>query len=194
MKRRIATLSLFLAGAVLLTVTSTAYALDTAEARRIADAYVSLRPGDDIEHDFRVVYIQVVDLDDDGVEEILYAETSTCNGASFDCSNGLRVLAVNKTGAMPNGYDTMDADMKRAFATGYDLKGIAFIPGDIHRVRVSGKMVVVDFEASEKSSICMRFRLTEKGRQPTSHCPPPGKYRWSFNWRPGAGLTRVDRQ
>jgi hypothetical protein len=192
MNRRTFTSILRLAGAVLLAAAPMAQALDQAEARRIAETYLSLHPGDDIENDFRIVHVQAADLDDDGIEEILYAETSTCIGATFECTNGIRVLAANSPGTRPPHYDRMASDEKRAFATGYVPVGDTSIPGDIQRVRVSGTTVIVDFEASEKSSSCKRYEWTPKGKRPTRHCPPPGKYRWNFTWWRGAGLTRVD--
>jgi hypothetical protein len=194
MNRRTLTPILLLAGVVLLTATPMAQALDRAEARRIAETYLSLYPGDDIQNDFRIVHVQPIDLDGDGIEEILYAETATCIGANFDCTNGIRVLALNKSGARPSGYDTMHADGKRAFATGYVPEGNAFIPGDIRRVRIGNATVGVDFEVREDSSICKRYLSTTEGRQPTKHCPRVGKYHWNFVWRHGTGLTRGDQR
>lgn len=188
------TSTLLLAGVVLLAAAPKAQALDQAEARRIAETYLSLYPGDDIQNDFRLVHVQPVDLDGDGIEEILYAETATCIGANFDCTNGIQVLALNKSGARPGGYDKMHADGKRAFATGYIPEGNAFIPGDIQRVRISNKTVNVDFEVREHSPICKRYVSTTEGRQPTKHCPPTGKYHWNFVWRRGVGLTQLDQR
>lgn len=194
MNRKAVTPMLLLAGAVLLTATPMAQALDPAEARRIAETYLSLYSGDDIQNDFRIVHVQPIDLDGDGADEILYAETATCTGANFDCTNAIRVLALNESGARPNGYDRMLADDKRAFVAGYVPEGSAFIPGDIQRMRISNATVSIDFEVREDSSLCKRYVSTTEGRQPTNHCPPAGKYRWHFIWRRGAGLTRVGQR
>jgi hypothetical protein len=175
-----------------------ANAVDRVAAARAVQAAAAMKPGDDIVSDHRGRDIQVVDLDRDGVDEIVYHLTATCSGANFSCPNALKVMTALEPGdprAMPsypgskiNAYE--DALLAAVRRSGYADDAGVQIPGEVEQILVSGNQVTVTLNVKLDSPICKRFVTTGEGRVATTHCPAPGRYRYVYAWTPGK-LTRV---
>ena len=176
--------------------TLSASSVDRAAAERAVQASLTLHPGSDIMSDYEGRDIRVVDLDGDGVDEILFHLTATCIGANFDCTNELVVLTALKPGdkravsQAPELSPQWDADLAAVRKSGYADDAAIQIPGEVEQISVSGNRVHVTFDVKLDSPICDRFVYIDGERKPTTHCPAPGRYHWVYAWTPGK-LARV---
>lgn len=165
--------------------------IDEARAEKAALASTALLPGDDIVNDYRVHDVRVVDLDGDGVAEILFRRTAHCIGANLDCPNELVVLTAlgpDDSRAIPQrpGLSPYrDASLAAVRDSGYADDASVQIPGDVERIEVSGTRLRVVFHVHEDSPICRRRTSTNNGYVATTHCPAPGRHAWTFAWTSG---------
>ncbi|MCC8631952.1 hypothetical protein [Xanthomonas vesicatoria] len=98
----------------------------------------------------------MVDLDQDGVDEIVYLGSSYCSGSTADCPNGITVLSK----LIPRKTQTLGAPMDdwetRARKTGYTPDANEQIPGEVISLSLQGKRVEVVFVVQKQSPICKR--------------------------------------
>ncbi|APP76046.1 hypothetical protein BJD12_13310 [Xanthomonas vesicatoria ATCC 35937] len=129
----------------------------------------------------------MVDLDQDGVDEIVYLGSSYCSGSTADCPNGITVPSK----LIPRKTQTLGAPMDdwetRARKTGYTPDANEQIPGEVISLSLQGKRVEVVFVVQKQSPICKREQRNADGSE---HCPAPGRYTWAYSWKRGT-LTRV---
>lgn len=164
-------------------------ALDQPRLDAAVQANLALFSTDDIVEERFASRASAIDLDGDGVEEILFLATARCVGANFDCPNELVVLAAAAHEPAETGK-RVEPDVLAAARTGYRLAAAEQIPGDVHAIRVRNGTIEVAFQVEQDSPICKRSFSTEKGRQATTHCPPPGRHEWLYRWS-GAKLMKV---
>lgn len=164
-------------------------ALDQLRLDAAVQANLALFSTDDIVEERFASRASATDLDGDGVEEILFLATARCVGANFDCPNELVVLAAAAHESAETGK-RVEPDVLAAARTGYRLAAAEQIPGDVHAIRVRNGTIEVAFQVEQDSPICKRSFSTEKGRQATTHCPPPGRHEWLYRWS-GTKLVKV---
>jgi hypothetical protein len=169
---------------VLMTASPTSEALDQARLDAAVRAHLALFSTDDIVEERFASRASATDLDGDGVEEILFLATARCVGANFDCPNELVVLAAAASEPAQTGK-RVEADVLAAARTGYRLAGAEQIPGRVDAIRTTNGTIEVGFQVEPDSPICKRSFSTDKGRQATTHCPPPGHHEWSYRWTSG---------
>ncbi|ALN81230.1 hypothetical protein LA76x_3102 [Lysobacter antibioticus] len=174
---------------VLLLVSPASQALDKARMDAAVKAHLALFSTDDIVEERFAQRASAVDLDGDGVEEILFMATARCVGANFDCPNELVVLAAT-AGAPGQAGKRLEPDVLAAAQTGYGLAGSEQIPGEVQAVRVLKGTIEIAFLAQQDSPVCKRSFSTDQGRQATTHCPAPGRHTWTYRWSRGK-LTKV---
>lgn len=177
-----------LAGGMSLSVTATDSGRASAESAMRAD--LAAMPGNDITYDYRGRWLQSVDLDGDGIREVIYLRTATCNGFSADCPNDVMVLArlnPDKSRKLA-GYPGMEGIR----ASGYAEDASAQIPGDVTALTIAQGLIRVSFVASPDSQACKRGTNDSDDMRGEQRCPGPGHYTWTYRWRPGV-LTRVVR-
>lgn len=168
-----------------------AQALDQAGAERAVRASNALIPGDDIRSDVQAHDIRIVDLDGDGVDEILFHRTARCTGANFDCPNELVVMTALAPGdrrisAPRSGpWSQWEADLAAVRDSGHAEDASVQVPGLVRRIEVSGNSVVVSFHVQQDSPICLRRFFADGAYRESTHCPPPGDYVWTYHWAPG---------
>ncbi|WDK58374.1 hypothetical protein JH271_20330 [Xanthomonas campestris pv. campestris] len=161
--------------------------LNTERAREIATLWQDFSVNDDIVKEDYVGFLQVADLDQDGVEEIVYLNSSYCSGSTADCPNGITVLSKlipRKTHMMSASADEWEI---RARKTGYTPDANEQIPGEVMSLAVAGNRIEVVFVVQKESPICKREPRNADGSQ---RCPAPGRYTWVYAWKRG-NLTRV---
>ncbi|MGO1001971.1 hypothetical protein [Lysobacter sp. CA196] len=169
---------------VLLTASPAGQALEKARLDAAVGVHLALFSTDDIVEERFASRASAIDLDGDGVEEILFLATARCVGANFDCPNELVVLAATSDKPAQAGK-RVEPDVLAAARTGYRLVGSEQIPGEVHGIRVLNGTIAVAFQVEQDSPICKRSFSTEKGRQATAHCPAPGGYEWTYRWSAG---------
>jgi hypothetical protein len=177
--------------ALALALSGAAAAVDSAQAVRAANVWRAYEPGDDVRHDFRAGHVLIADFDRDGVDEIVYLGTATCNGSTSDCQNDIYVMTPltrhdPRIHPGPLDNDFMTDFWRRARASGYGNDASLHIPGDVERVAIVGRRICVVFTASLDSPICLRKQREAHPRM--EQCPPPGRYAWVLSWRKGQVL------
>lgn len=174
------------------------HALTVPEARYAAAASIQLIPQNDIESGHHAHILRIADLDEDRIPEIVYLLTAFNTGSNFDATNNLVVMTrleaddERGVGPYPGSSTVTDADYAEIRNSGYANDASTHIPGEVGRLLMrSDARIEVWFLSREDSPICKRYVETSKGREATSHCPPPGWHHWVYAWTPGQ-LQRVE--
>ncbi|MEA9566271.1 hypothetical protein [Xanthomonas sp. WHRI 8932A] len=161
--------------------------LDLKRAQEIATRWQDFSVNDDIVKEDYVGFLQVVDLDQDGVDEIVYLSASYCSGSTAECPNGITVLSK----LVPRKTQTLSVPMDewetRARKTGYTPDANEQIPGEVMSLSIKDKRIEVVFVVQKQSPICNREQRNPDGSE---RCPAPGRYTWAYTWKRGT-LTRV---
>ncbi len=161
--------------------------LSPGRAGEIVGLWQDVSVNDDIVKEDYAGFVQVVDLDKDGVDEIVYLSSSYCSGSTSDCPNSIDVLRKHPPRKAPNVSAPIDQWETRARKTGYTPDASEQIPGEVMTLAVQGNRIEVVFVVQENSPICKREQPNPDGSQ---RCPVPGRYSWTYTWKPGA-LTRL---
>lgn len=161
--------------------------LGWARSHEIVALWQDVSPNDDIIAEDYAGFVRAVDLDADGIDEIVYYSSSYCTGSTSDCPNGINVLRRRASGKIPRAERRADEWEARAHKTGYIPDAGQQIPGEVMDLQVNGNRIEVTFIVGETSPICLRHQRGADGKDP---CPPPGRYTWAYRWTPGT-LTRL---
>ena len=156
-------------------------------AHEIVDLWQDFSVNDDIIAEDYAGFVRAVDLDADGIDEIVYLNSSYCTGSSSDCPNSIDVLRKLVPGKTPSIGRRIDEWEARARKTGYVPDAGEQIPGEVMQLQIKGNRIDVTFIVRETSPICLRHQPTPDGKD---HCPPAGRYTWAYTWAPGK-LTRL---
>lgn len=161
--------------------------LESRRAQEIAALWQDFSTNDDIVKEDYVGFLQVVDMDQDGVDEIVYLSSSYCSGSTSDCPNDITVLSK----LVPRRTQTLSVPMDewetRARKTGYTPDANEQIPGEVMSLSVKDNRIEVVFVAQKQSPICKREQRNSDGSE---RCPAPGRHTWAYTWKRGT-LTRV---
>ncbi len=161
--------------------------LESRRAQEIATLWQDFSVNDDIVKEDYVGFLHVADLDQDGVDEIVYLSSSYCTGSTADCPNGITILSK----LVPRRTQTLGVPMDewetRARKTGYTPDANEQIPGEVMSLSVNDHRIEVVFVAQKQSPICKREQRNPDGSE---RCPAPGRHTWAYTWKRGT-LTRV---
>lgn len=169
---------------------SFAETMDVKTAKKIVDSHLQLYPLDDITQSVEGRHVRVADLNGDGVDEIVYVEVEKCVQSSHDCPNTLTIFTKRRPGEdMPKTYfysrDTYPDEYKILSDARYATDAIAYVPGEVKQIQISGNRVDVTFDVVWDSPVCQRMISMKGFVIPNPTCPPPGQYRWTYVWTPG---------
>ncbi len=157
------------------------------QAHEIVDLWQEFSLNDDIIAEDYAGFVRAVDLDADGIDEIVYLYSSYCIGSTSDCPNGIDVLRKLVPGKSPPIGRRIDEWEARARKRGYAPDAGEQIPGEVMQLQTKGNRIDVTFVVRETSPICLRQQRAPDGKD---RCPPPGRYTWAYAWAPGK-LTRL---
>lgn len=167
----------------------------TAEnARRAVAASLDMRPGDDIQYNFRPMEVQIADIDGKGTQGIVYVYTSTYTGGTFEQANELVVMTRMRPDdprgqGSPSGNHPLDeADLAILREVGFADDASTHIPGVFKQLQVVDGQLGITFESRTGSTYCHEEHRRKAGVQA---CPEPGKHTWQWRWSPGA-LKRIE--
>jgi hypothetical protein len=171
--------------------------LTVEQAKEAAMASLRLIPGSSIDPDFDIRDVRNVDLDGDGVNEVVYRYSATCPDTGYDCPNEVVVMTsvapgekrypAQYLGSPPQLVD----DEPVVVAHGYANDTGAHIPGEIESLAIRGNELGVTFVNTGDSPPCRHSIASRHGSKPFKRCPAPGRYTWHYRWTPGF-LTRKE--
>ena len=177
--------------AALLAIATVATAKDqkltSSRAEEIVRLWQDFSVNDDIVVEDYAGFVRAIDLDKDGIDEIVYLGSSYCTDSTSDCPNAINVLSKLIPQKTPSLSVPMDPWETRARRTGYTPDASEQIPGEVMDLAVQGNRIEVVFVVQEKSHICKREQSNPDG---SNRCPAPGRYTRAYTWKRGA-LTRV---
>lgn len=169
------------------------WAVDSQTAVRAANLWTRIQyPGDAHESYEPARYVQIADLDQNGKDEVIYLHRIPCDGGgSFDCTNSVTVLktpisrdaeVLRSKGPFVSMFD----DPKQSVIDlGYEYDASLHVPGEIKKLVIVGHTIRVTFMATLESHACLRGLRKRHPEWSQSDCPPPGRYVWTLQWKPG---------
>ena len=171
--------------------------LTVEQAKEAAMASLRLIRGSSIDPNFAIRDVRNVDLDGDGVNEVVYRYSATCPDTGYDCPNEVMVMTSVAPGdkrypAQYLGSPTQLVDDEPVVvARGYANDTGAHIPGEIKSLAIKGNELSVTFVNAGDSPPCRHSIATKYNSKPFKRCPAPGRYTWHYRWTPGF-LTRTE--
>lgn len=167
------------------------------QAEEAAMASLRLIPGSSIDPDFDIRDVRNVDLDGDGVNEVVYRYSAICPNVRYDCPNEIMVMTskVPRERPSPMPYVGMPSVLETygpaAVVHGYANDAGAHIPGEIKALAIQGNELSVTFVNTGDSPPCRHWFENKQSPKPFKRCPAPGRYTWHYRWTPGF-LTRTE--
>jgi hypothetical protein len=171
--------------------------LTVEQAKEAAMASMRLIPGSKIDPNFDIRDVRTVDLDGDGVNEVVYRYSAICPNVRHDCPNEIMVMTskVPRERPSPMPYVGMPSALETygpaVVVHGYANDAGAHIPGGIESLSIKGNELSVTFVNTGDSPPCRHWFEDRQNSNPFNRCPSPGRHTWHYRWTPGF-LTRTE--
>jgi hypothetical protein len=171
--------------------------LTAEQAKDAAMASLRLIRGSSIDPNFDIRDARNVDLDGDGVNEVVYRYSAICPDTRHDCPNEIMVMTSKVPRELPSPMpyvgmpSALETHGPAVVVHGYANDAGAHIPGEIKALAIQGNELSVTFVNTGDSPPCRHSIPTRYYAKPFKRCPAPGRYTWHYGWTPGF-LTRTE--